>query len=46
MEEELNAVSDSLTSEEQVIELNVRIAVEEESAQSVARDHLDENGLI
>lgn len=46
MEEELNAVSESLTSEEQVIDLNVRIAVEEEDAQSVARDHLEESGLI
>lgn len=46
IEDELNAVSNSLTSEEQVIELNVRIAVEGEDAQSVAREYLSENGLI
>lgn len=46
IEDELNAVSNSLTSEEQVIELNVRIAIEGEDAQSVAREYLSENGLI
>ncbi|AUX09841.1 ABC-type proline/glycine betaine transport system, substrate-binding protein [Halalkaliarchaeum desulfuricum] len=46
IEEPLNEVSRSLTSEEEVIELNVRIDIEEEDAQEVAREYLEENGLI
>lgn len=46
IEEPLNEVSQSLTSEEEVMELNVRIDIEGEDAQDVAREYLEENGLI
>lgn len=42
----LNEASQSLTSEEEVQELNVRIDLEGEDPQDVAREHLKENGLI
>lgn len=46
IEEPLNEVSQSLTSEEEIMELNVRIDIEGEDAQDVAREYLEENDLI
>lgn len=46
IEEPLNSVSSSLDSEDKVIELNVRISVDGEDAQDVAREYLTDAGLI
>lgn len=46
IEEPLNEVSQSLTSEEEIMNLNTRIDIEGEDAQKVARQYLKENNLI
>jgi osmoprotectant transport system substrate-binding protein len=46
IEEALNAPMEALTSEEQVIELNARIAIDEEDVQTVAVDFLESEGII
>ncbi|WP_049891102.1 glycine betaine ABC transporter substrate-binding protein [Natrinema versiforme] len=46
IEAPLNAVMESLDSEEKMIEINERVDIEDQDPQEVARDYLSEEGLI
>jgi osmoprotectant transport system substrate-binding protein len=46
IEDALNAPMEALSSEEQVIELNARIALDDEDVQDVAIDFLESEGII